>query len=121
MGIILLDKIDVKREALYCFRNALHTGSNQAILKMIDLGLLYEYVKILELREPSLILICLDSITLILEFGNTYYECQTNKNPYFKILEEFGAFKIFENLQYINNEAVVQASQSFINKFFDTE
>ncbi len=71
--------------------------------------------------DEKIIGICLDSISIILDFGNEHFECTTPNNPYFKIIEESNGLKIFENLQNHPSTEIFNATQNFLNKYFETE
>eukprot|EP01120_Amphizonella_sp_Union-15-10_P005311 TRINITY_DN1605_c0_g1_i1.p1 TRINITY_DN1605_c0_g1~~TRINITY_DN1605_c0_g1_i1.p1 ORF type:complete len:517 (+),score=85.43 TRINITY_DN1605_c0_g1_i1:118-1668(+) len=117
--LISTDSFEVRREALWAVANALMGGSPQDIKQIVQDGCISAFCQLLtDTTDSSILELVLDSLSVILKFGEDTSQ-ESGFNEYSNFIEEIeGADKI-EKLLYHDNNDISNKATHLIQTYFN--
>eukprot|EP01016_Furgasonia_blochmanni_P014651 TRINITY_DN1773_c0_g4_i3.p1 TRINITY_DN1773_c0_g4~~TRINITY_DN1773_c0_g4_i3.p1 ORF type:complete len:437 (-),score=65.14 TRINITY_DN1773_c0_g4_i3:182-1492(-) len=122
IAIILIDDLEVKKEALISFCNATYNATVDQIEYLVDIGVLEQFIVYLELHDPKMLIAILNALDNVLQAGEyVKQDKRLQANPFMAKIEEYGGFNTLENVQKHPDLRVYQVICGLIDKFFIAE
>ncbi|KAL3668431.1 hypothetical protein V7S43_006518 [Phytophthora oleae] len=114
-------ELDVRKEAAWAISNAASGGTTQQIKYLVQQGCIPPLVKLLDVQDPRVINVSLNTLENILQAGEADMSVSDTENRMARYIEEADGIELIQNLQFHQEEHIYEKSVSIIRDYFEGE
>jgi len=112
---------EVKKEAAWAISNSTTGGRKDQVEALVEMGCIPPLCKLLDCKDPRIIVVALEGLENILKLGKAEVELQGGENRFSLQMEQCGGLDLLELLQEHMNKEIYQKALDMITAYFSVD